>query len=132
MQPLDIYKSLGYSLQANKKHLKVPHTLIEMLNFAILMRVLLNYKSACNQQCQSIQKRKKISGIIKTTVKNFVKKANPTKVKTHDFPDKRLGKVVPYGVYDIGKNKGWVSVGISSDTAEFAVNTIRTWWYTMG
>jgi hypothetical protein len=50
----------------------------------------------------------------------------------HDFPDKKLGKVVPYGIYDIGNNKGWVSVGISSDTAEFAVNAIRTWWYKMG
>lgn len=50
----------------------------------------------------------------------------------HDFTDKNLGKVSPYGVYDIGKNKGWVSVGISSDTAEFAVNTVRAWWYNMG
>jgi hypothetical protein len=53
-------------------------------------------------------------------------------VKAHDFPDKEEGKVVPYGVYDIGKNKGWVSVGITSDTAEFAVNTIRDWWRNMG
>jgi hypothetical protein len=53
-------------------------------------------------------------------------------VNSHDFPDKKLGKVVPYGVYDLGRNKGWVSVGVSGDTAKFAVNTIRTWWYKMG
>jgi len=49
-----------------------------------------------------------------------------------DFPDPDKGKVAPYGVYDIGKNKGWVGVGITSDTAEFAVNTIRDWWNKMG
>ncbi len=49
-----------------------------------------------------------------------------------DFIDKELGKAVPYGVYDIAKNEGWVSVGISKDTAEFAVNSIRTWWKEMG
>jgi Rhodopirellula transposase DDE domain len=53
-------------------------------------------------------------------------------VNVHDFPDKEKGKVAPYGVYDIGKNKGWVSVGVTSDTAEFAVNTIRAWWKNMG
>jgi hypothetical protein len=53
-------------------------------------------------------------------------------VNVHDFPDKEEGKVAPYGVYDIGKNKGWVGVGITSDTAEFAVNTIRDWWRNMG
>ena len=50
----------------------------------------------------------------------------------HDFPDEKEGKVAPYGVYDLGKNKGWVGVGITSDTAEFAVNTIRDWWRKMG
>ena len=50
----------------------------------------------------------------------------------HDFTDKNLGKAAPYGVYDIGMNKGWVSAGISNDTAEFAVNTVRAWWYNMG
>lgn len=50
----------------------------------------------------------------------------------HDFPDKNLGKVAPYGVYDIAENKGWVSLGISSDTAQFAVESIRTWWLEVG
>ena len=59
------------------------------------------------------------------------KKGNPIEVNVHDFPDKRLGKVPPYGVYDLSKNKGLVSVGISADTAEFAVNTIRCWWHIM-
>src|SRR6266487_2095664 len=57
---------------------------------------------------------------------------NAPEVKVHDFMDKELGKAVPYGVYDVAKNEGWVSVGISKDTAEFAVNCIRTWWQQMG
>jgi hypothetical protein len=57
---------------------------------------------------------------------------NAPKVNVYDFIDKELGKAVPYGVYDIAQNQGWVSVGISKDTAEFAVNSIRSWWQQMG
>src|SRR5690606_40142794 len=60
------------------------------------------------------------------------KKGEAPNVNVYDFIDKELGKAVPYGVYDIAKNQGWVSVGISKDTAEFAVNSIRTWWQQMG
>jgi hypothetical protein len=77
-------------------------------------------------------KKKELIGNYKNNGQEYRKKDQPLKVKDHDFPDPRLGKVVPYGIYDIGKNKGWVSVGISGDTAKFAVNTIRTWWYKMG
>jgi hypothetical protein len=59
-------------------------------------------------------------------------KGQPTEVNVYDFMDKQTGKAVPYGVYDLSKNAGWVSVGISSDTAEFAVNSIRQWWQEMG
>jgi hypothetical protein len=52
--------------------------------------------------------------------------------RTHDFPDKELGKAIPYGVYDIESNEGWVSVGINHDTAQFAANSIRRWWQEMG
>ena len=59
-------------------------------------------------------------------------KGSPLRVKVHDFEDKKLGKVVPYGVYDVSANEGWVSVGITSDTAEFAVQSIRSWLDRMG
>ena len=52
----------------------------------------------------------------------------PEEVQGHDFPDKALGKVIPYGVYDEATNTGWVSVGVDHDTAEFAVETVRRWW----
>jgi hypothetical protein len=77
-------------------------------------------------------KKKELIGNFKNNGREYCKSKNPIKVNTHDFPDKEKGKVAPYGVYDIGKNKGWVSVGITKDTAEFAVNTVRSWWFQMG
>jgi hypothetical protein len=77
-------------------------------------------------------KKKELIGNYKNAGKEYHKKGEPILVNVHDFPDEEKGKVVPYGVYDIGKNKGWVSVGITADTAEFAVNTIRDWWRNMG
>jgi hypothetical protein len=72
-------------------------------------------------------KKKELIGNFKNGGSDWRPKGDPHRVKVHDFEDKALGKVVPYGVYDIGANAGWVSLGITSDTAEFAVNAIRTW-----
>ena len=77
-------------------------------------------------------KKKEILGNYKNGGKEWVPKGKPQKVKVHDFIDKKLGKVIPYGVYDIARNKGFVSVGIDHDTAEFAVETIRRWWNGIG
>ena len=76
-------------------------------------------------------------GNFKDAGAEWLPKKHPTEVKVYDFVDKKLGKAVPpdsyrIGVYDIGNNEGWVSAGISSDTASFAVATIRSWWYEMG
>jgi hypothetical protein len=77
-------------------------------------------------------KKKELIGNYKNAGREWEPVHTPQKVKVYDFIDKTLGKAVPYGAYDIAQNKGWVSVGISSDTAQFAVNTIRTWWQQMG
>ena len=77
-------------------------------------------------------KKKENLGNFKNNGKEWSPKGKHTEVLTHDFPDKELGKVAPYGIYDINKNQGWVSVGISSDTAEFAVNSVRNWYIKMG
>ena len=77
-------------------------------------------------------KKKENLGNFKNNGKEWSAKGKHTEVLTHDFPDKKLGKVAPHGIYDINKNQGWVSVGISSDTAEFAVNSIRNWYLQMG
>lgn len=77
-------------------------------------------------------KKKELIGNYKNRGREHHKKGQAPEVKVYDFLDKEKGKVAPYGVYDLAKNKGWVSVGISSDTAEFATNSIRSWWYEMG
>jgi hypothetical protein len=77
-------------------------------------------------------KKKENIGQFKNKGRGWRPKGKPCEVKVHDFIDKELGKVAPYGIYDIGANVGWVSVGISHDTAEFAVNSIKAWWSKMG
>ncbi|HDL00885.1 MAG TPA: ISAzo13 family transposase, partial [candidate division Zixibacteria bacterium] len=77
-------------------------------------------------------KKKELIGNYKNSGVEWHKKGEAPNVKVYDFIDNDLGKAVPYGIYDMAKNQGWVSVGISKDTAEFAVNTIRTWWQQMG
>ena len=71
-------------------------------------------------------------GDFKNAGRELRPKASPEEVRVHDFIDRNLGRAVPYGIYDIADNKGWVSVGVDHDTAAFAVNTIRRWWSTMG
>jgi hypothetical protein len=77
-------------------------------------------------------KKKELIGPFKNAGKEWQQKGEPVQVNMHDFADPELGKVIPYGVYDIGRNEGWVSVGISHDTAQFAVEAIRRWWLEMG
>jgi hypothetical protein len=77
-------------------------------------------------------KKKELIGNFKNAGSDWRAQGSPVRVNEHDFEDKRLGKVVPYGVYDVGANEGFVSVGVTSDTAEFAVQSIRTWLDRMG
>ena len=77
-------------------------------------------------------KKKELIGAFKNGGKEYCKKGTPETVNVYDFIDQSQGKASPYGVYDLSKNKGWVSVGLRSDTAKFAVNSIRSWWYEMG
>jgi hypothetical protein len=77
-------------------------------------------------------KKKELIGNYKNGGSDYRPKGSPAHVKVHDFEDKELGKVAPYGVYDVAANEGWVSVGITSDTAEFAAASIRTWLERMG
>ena len=127
-----LLKQLEYSLQSNKKTLEKASHEDRDAQFKNINESARKQHEK-NQPVISVDTKKKENiGAYKSIGKELCKKGNPIKVNTHDFPDDRLGKVSPYGVYDIGANQGWVSVGISSDTAEFAVNTIRTWWYKMG
>jgi transposase len=77
-------------------------------------------------------KKKELIGPFRNGGREWQKKGQPVEVNLHDFADPELGKAIPYGVYDIGRNEGWVSVGVTHDTSEFAVATIRWWWVKMG
>lgn len=77
-------------------------------------------------------KKKELIGDFKNGGREWRPKGEPELVRVHDFKDKQLGKAIPYGVYDIAANQGWVNVGIDHDTAQFAVNSIRSWWQHLG
>ena len=77
-------------------------------------------------------KKKELVGDFKNGGRELRRKGDPEAVRVHDFEIKGLGKVAPYGVYDIAANQGWVNVGIDADTAEFAVESIRRWWQRLG
>ena len=118
---------LGYSRQVNRKtHEGASHpdrnAQFEYINAKVAAAM------AAGQPVISVDtKKKELIGNYRNAGSDWRPKANPHRVKVHDFEDKSLGKVVPYGIYDVGANAGWVSLGITSDTAEFAVASIRTW-----
>ncbi len=127
-----LLKELDYSLQSNKKTKEGRSHEDRDAQFRYINESISELQSRGQPTVSVDTKKKENIGEYKNNGREYAKKGKPIEVDSHDFPDKKLGKVVPYGIYDIGKNKGWVSVGISCDTAEFAVNAIRTWWYKMG
>jgi len=123
---------MGYSLQGNKKVKEGSDHPDRDAQFNFINEKVKIFQSN-NQPVISVDTKKKENiGEFKNAGREYRKKGDPRKVKTHDFPDKDKGKASPYGVYDITKNKGWVSVGISADTAEFSVHSIESWWEEMG
>ena len=77
-------------------------------------------------------KKRELVGDFKAVGREFEPKGRPVEVRGHDFKDKQLGHAIPYGIYDLTADEGWVSIGITSDTAQFAVNTIISWWEHLG
>jgi hypothetical protein len=125
-------QSMGYSLQSNRKIDEGSEEEDRDSQFCHINEKTKGF-IAENQPVISVDcKKKELIGQYKNAGREWEKSKEPTEVKVYDFVDPELGKAAPYGVYDIAKNQGWVSVGISSDTAQFAVNTIRTWWQQMG
>jgi Rhodopirellula transposase DDE domain len=127
-----LLSDLDYSLQANRKTDEGKQHPDRDAQFEHI-----------NQKVRSCQRRgqpavsvdakvKELVGNYKKSGREWEPQGQPRRVKTKDFPDKKLGKAAPYGVYDLTANEGWVSVGITHDTAAFAVATVRRWWYRMG
>jgi transposase len=125
-------RSLGYSLQANRKTREGASHPDRDAQFGHINQTV---KAALDggQPAISVDtKKKELVGDFKNAGQEWRPKGDPVEVRTHDFKDKLLGKVNPYGVYDIAKDEGWVSVGITADTATFAVASIRSWWEHLG
>ena len=128
----EILKSKDYSLQGNKKTNEGGAVADRDEQFEYINRTAMSFMEDGAPVISVDCKKKELIGNYKNNGVEWHKKGGAPNVKVYDFIDKALGKAVPYGVYDMAKNQGWVSVGISKDTAEFAVNTIRTWWQQMG
>jgi len=128
----DLLHELGYSLQANRKTKEGTNHPDRNAQFEHLNGKV-KWSLGRNQPVISVDtKKKELVGDFKNNGQELRRKGDPERVKVHDFVDPDLGRATPYGVYDVGRNSGWVSVGVDHDTAEFAVETIRRWWRSMG
>lgn len=128
----EILKEEGFSLQANRKTDEGKSHPDRNAQFEFIHKKIQDFQLE-NQPVISVDaKKKELVGNFKNVGKELCRKKEPEKVKAYDFPSDADGKAIPYGVYDITQNKGWVSVGIDHDTAEFAAETIKRWWKHMG
>jgi len=128
----ELLHEMDYSLQANKKTLEGSSHEDRNEQFEYINKKVKDCQSYMEPVISVDTKKKELVGNFKNVGCELCFKGTPKLVNGHDFPDPELGKVAPYGVYDIGHNIGWVNVGIDHDTAQFAVQSIRTWWLSMG
>src|SRR5438105_2130481 len=123
---------LDYSLQGNAKTLEGAQHPDRNAQFEYISARVTAQLAAGEPVISVDAKKKELIGAYASKGRTWRPAGNPERVNSHDFPDKELGKAVPYGVYDIGADSGWVAVGGDGDTAQFAVATIRSWWAAAG
>src|SRR5947209_9835962 len=128
----DLLRQLNYSLQANRKTREGSHTPDRDAQFRYINTQVTAALAAGEPAISVDTKKKELVGDFKNGGRELRPKGDPETVRVHDFKIPELGRAVPYGVYDIAGNTGWVSVGVDHDTASFAVNAIRRWWQSMG
>jgi hypothetical protein len=127
-----ILHDLEYSLQGNRKTKEGHDHPDRDAQFRHINKTVKQFLGKQYPVISVDTKKKELVGNYKNPGKEWAKKGTPVEVNGHDFPDPMVPKAVPYGIYDISKNTGWVNVGISADTAEFAVDSIRYWWNKIG
>jgi transposase len=128
----EVLHALGYSLQANRKTREGGDHPDRNAQFAQINATSAAFLSAGDPVISVDTKKKELVGDFKNGGREWRPKGEPVEVQVHDFPLPGLGRVSPYGVYDLAANAGWVSVGLDHDTAAFAVATIRRWWERTG
>ena len=129
---LRLLKADGYSLQANKKTREGAQHPDRDAQFAHINQTVADAIKAGQPVISVDTKKRELVGDFKAVGREFEPKGKPIEVRGHDFKDKQLGHAIPYGVYDLTADEGWVSVGITRDTATFAVNAILSWWQHLG
>jgi hypothetical protein len=128
----DLLGQMNFSLQSTRKTKEGGHHSDRDAQFYHIAQEVANYQSSGDPVISVDTKKKELIGDFKNAGQEWHPKGKPEEVRVYDFIDPELGKVAPYGVYDMTNNTGWVSVGIDHDTAEFAVESIRRWWREMG
>jgi hypothetical protein len=129
---LELLYASGYSLQANRKSREGTNHPDRDSQFRYIQRQVRRFQAAGQPVISVDTKKKELVGDFKNAGKQWRPKGTPEPVRVHDFRIPEKGKAIPYGVYDLTRNAGWVSVGIDRDTASFAVRTILRWWQKMG
>jgi len=127
-----LLRHLGYSLQANRKTREGSGHPDRNAQFEFISGQVRAFQRRRQPVVSVDTKKKEWVGDFKNNGGEWQPQGQPERVRAKDFPDKRLGKAIPYGVYDLTGNNGWVSVGVDHDTAEFAAQTLRRWWAEMG
>jgi transposase len=128
----NILHNLDYSLQGNKKTKEGKDHPDRDAQFKYISKTAKSFLVNKDPVISVDTKKKELVGNYKNAGREWQSKGNPKEVNGHDFPDPSVPKAIPYGVYDIGNNAGWVNVGITADTAEFAVASIKYWWEKIG
>ena len=128
----DLLSQMEYSLQSTRKTREGRQHEDRDAQFSFIAQRVAEFQAAGDPVISVDTKKKELIGDFKNAGKEWQPRGAPEKVRVHDFIDPELGKVAPYGVYDLTANSGWVNIGIDHDTAEFAVQSIRRWWHEMG
>jgi transposase len=128
----ELLRELGYSLQANRKTKEGESHPDRNAQFEHINRKVKRFLSARQPVISVDTKKKELVGDFRNGGRELRPQGDPEKVRVHDFLIPELGRATPYGVYDLARNTGWVSVGVDHDTAAFAVESIRRWWQSMG
>ena len=128
----ELLHALDYSLQVNRKTKEGAAHPDRNAQFEYINAQAVTFQERGQPVVSVDTKKKELVGEFKNAGQEWHPAGQPEAVQVHDFPSQALGKAIPYGVYDLGANQGWVSVGTDHDTAEFAVATVRKWWEQMG